>query len=188
LSPQATFKKKIFRLSSSTSKFIQFSSNALKFSSFSQKAFRVSSPIFRISLPYSNFRNKRTIHSNKFIFNSVSSLGSETIAVGLEKKISKAGDGKTFPQVGQTVEVHYTGTFLDGKKFDSSKDRGTTFKFQIGKGKVIKGWDVGVSKMSIGEHARLTCGPQYAYGSRGIPGAIPENSTLIFDVELISIS
>ncbi|KAJ8947840.1 hypothetical protein NQ318_009985 [Aromia moschata] len=69
----------------------------------------------------------------------------------------------------------------------SSRDRGTPFKFHIGRGEVIKGWDEGVAQLSVGQRARLTCSPDYAYGSRGHPGIIPPNATLIFDVELLEI-
>lgn len=65
------------------------------------------------------------------------------------------------------------GTLEDGKKFDSSRDRGVPFKFKIGKGEVIKGWDEGVAQMSVGQRARLICSPDYAYGSRGHPGIYP---------------
>jgi len=108
--------------------------------------------------------------------------------MGVTKEIIKPGDGTTFPKTGQTVHVHYTGTFTDGKKFDSSRDRGKPFQFKIGTGCVIRGWDEGVAQMSVGERATLTCSPDYAYGERGHPGAIPPNSTLVFDVELLSLS
>ena len=104
----------------------------------------------------------------------------------MNKEVIKPGDGVNFPQKCQKVTVHYTGTLTNGKKFDSSKDRGKPFEFKIGMGEVIKGWDEGVAKMSKGEHARLTCPPNYAYGDRDVgKGLIPANSTLIFEVELI---
>nr|XP_027206960.1 12 kDa FK506-binding protein-like [Penaeus vannamei] len=87
----------------------------------------------------------------------------------------------------KTVVVHYTGTLTDGSKFDSSRDRGKPFRFRIGHGEVIRGWDEGVAQMSVGQKAKLTCTPDYAYGERGFPGVIPPNSVLIFDVELINV-
>jgi len=107
--------------------------------------------------------------------------------MGVEVQTIKEGDGSSYPRNGQVVIVHYTGTLTDGTKFDSSRDRGKPFKFTIGRGQVIKGWDEGVAKMSVGERAKLTCSPDYAYGSKGHPGIIPPNSTLIFDVELIKL-
>ncbi|XP_037783048.1 peptidyl-prolyl cis-trans isomerase Fkbp12-like isoform X2 [Penaeus monodon] len=79
------------------------------------------------------------------------------------------------------------GTLTDGSKFDSSRDRGKPFRFRIGHGEVIRGWDEGVAQMSVGQKAKLTCTPDYAYGERGFPGVIPPNSVLIFDVELINV-
>ena len=107
--------------------------------------------------------------------------------MGVEIQITKEGDGSNFPKKGQTVVVHYTGTLTNGKKFDSSRDRKKPFEFKIGVGQVIKGWDEGVMKMSIGQQAILTCSPDYAYGDKGAAGVIPPNATLKFDVELIGI-
>ncbi|KAH7106910.1 peptidyl-prolyl isomerase [Auriculariales sp. MPI-PUGE-AT-0066] len=86
-----------------------------------------------------------------------------------------------------TVNIHYVGTLIDGTKFDSSRDRGSPFMTQIGVGKVIKGWDEGVPQLSVGQKAILTCTPDFAYGARGFPPVIPPNSTLKFEVELMSI-
>ncbi|XP_070774522.1 peptidyl-prolyl cis-trans isomerase FKBP1A-like [Enoplosus armatus] len=105
--------------------------------------------------------------------------------MGVEVETIRPGDGKTFPQKGQTVSVHYVGTLTNGKKFDSSRDRGSPFKFKIGAGQVIRAWDEGVAQMSVGQLAKLTCSPDFAYGSRGYPPIIPGNSTLIFEVELL---
>merc|ERR1712212_638137 len=107
--------------------------------------------------------------------------------MGVDIETITEGDGATFAKKGQTVQVHYTGTLTNGKKFDSSRDRGKPFEFQLGEGRVIKGWDEGVAQMSKGQRAKLTCSPDYAYGQRGYPGVIPENATLIFDVEFIGI-
>ncbi|XP_038151920.1 peptidyl-prolyl cis-trans isomerase FKBP1A-like [Cyprinodon tularosa] len=106
--------------------------------------------------------------------------------MGVEVNTLRPGDGKTFPVKGRMVNVHYVGTLENGKKFDSSRDRGEPFSFKLGAGEVIRGWDEGVAQMSVGEVARLTCSPDYAYGSRGYPPIIPANSTLIFEVELLS--
>lgn len=102
---------------------------------------------------------------------------------GILKKILKEGDGECPPQ-GSNVIVHYNGTLTDGTKFDSSRDRGQEFKFRLGKGQVIKGWDQGVATMKKGELAILTCRYDYAYGEAGNPPTIPQKATLNFEVEL----
>ncbi|KAK8694147.1 hypothetical protein V6N13_071704 [Hibiscus sabdariffa] len=105
---------------------------------------------------------------------------------GLKKKLVKEGEGWENPESGDEVEVHYTGTLLDGTQFDSSRERGTPFKFTLGQGQVIKGWDEGIKTMKKGENAIFTIPPQLAYGESGSPPTIPPNATLQFDVELLS--
>jgi len=109
-----------------------------------------------------------------------------TTKSGLKYEELKEGTGKE-AKGGDTVEVHYTGWLTDGKKFDSSVDRGQPFPFKLGAGKVIKGWDEGVAGIKVGGKRKLYIPPELGYGKRGYPGAIPPNAELIFEVELISI-
>lgn len=112
---------------------------------------------------------------------------------GVVKKVIEEGYGE-IPHEGCDVTgreqrrfvtiAHYTGRLEDGTKFDSSRDRKEPFKFKLGVGQVIKGWDLGFASMKVGEHALLVCKSDYAYGSHGTQG-IPANATLYFDVELI---
>ena len=107
-------------------------------------------------------------------------------ASGLEYWDIKVGTGATATK-GQTVKVHYTGWLTDGKKFDSSVDRGEAFEFPLGAGRVIKGWDEGVAGMKVGGKRQLHIPPQLGYGDRGAGGVIPPGATLIFDVELLGV-
>jgi FKBP-type peptidyl-prolyl cis-trans isomerase FkpA len=109
-----------------------------------------------------------------------------TTSSGLKYEDIVIGQGQE-AKAGQTVAVHYTGWLTDGKKFDSSKDRGQPFTFRLGSGQVIKGWDEGVQGMKTGGKRKLTIPPQLAYGARGAGGVIPPNATLVFEVELLKV-
>ncbi|XP_030632086.1 peptidyl-prolyl cis-trans isomerase FKBP5 [Chanos chanos] len=105
---------------------------------------------------------------------------------GVCKIVKRHGIEGEKPMIGDKVYVHYTGKLLNGKKFDSSLDRKEPFVFNVGKGQVIKAWDIGVCSMQKGEICLFLCKPEYAYGSAGSPPKIPPNSTLLFEVELLS--
>jgi FKBP-type peptidyl-prolyl cis-trans isomerase len=105
----------------------------------------------------------------------------------LNIEILKEGSGSEIKN-GEKATVHYVGTLEDGTKFDSSRDRGTPFSFTLGAGKVIKGWDLGVLGMKVGELRKLTIQSEYGYGSAGAGGIIPPNAVLIFEVELLQIN
>ena len=115
------------------------------------------------------------------------------VAMFVNVKTKKPGDGQTYPQPGQKCKMHYTGKLQDGTVFDTSKKLFGgfggigAFEFRLGAGEVIKGWDVGVAKMTLGEVAELEIGPSYGYGQRGV-GPIPGNAVLYFEVELLGIS
>jgi peptidylprolyl isomerase len=105
---------------------------------------------------------------------------------GLRYIVLKEGTGPK-PQKGDMIKAHYTGWLMNGKKFDSSVDRGEPFKTQVGVGKLIKGWDEALLDMKVGEKRKLTVPGDLAYGKRGIPGLIPPDAALVFDVELLEI-
>lgn len=107
-------------------------------------------------------------------------------ASGLKIEDFVVGTGKE-AIAGSQITVHYTGTFLDGTKFDSSVDRGTPFEFTLGVGQVIRGWDQGVQGMKEGGKRKLTIPSDLAYGDNGIPPAIPPKSVLVFEVELLKV-
>lgn len=106
---------------------------------------------------------------------------------GLKYEDLVEGNGDT-AKAGQMVTVHYTGWLENGQKFDSSKDRNDPFRFKLGAGQVIRGWDEGVAGMKIGGTRKLTIPANLGYGSRGAGGVIPPNATLIFDVELLAVN
>ncbi len=115
------------------------------------------------------------------------------IATGLSARILRSGDGQV-AKAGDNVAVHYTGWLYDesaennrGEKFDSSVDRGEHFQFQLGAGRVIKGWDQGVEGMAIGEVRELLIAPDMGYGERGAGNVIPPGATLVFEVELFGV-
>jgi len=109
-----------------------------------------------------------------------------TTPSGLKYEDLKDGDGIVATPDSQ-VAVHYTGWLEDGTKFDSSLDRNKPFIFQLGAGKVIKGWDEGVDGMKVGGIRRLTVPPHLGYGAAGAGGIIPPNATLIFEVKLLGV-
>ena len=116
-------------------------------------------------------------------------LGIDTAAMtktpnGLQYQDIKVGQGAE-AKPGSTAVVHYTGWLTDGKKFDSSRDRGTPFDFQVGAGQVIAGWDQGVAGMKVGGTRVLTVPPALGYGAQSVGGVIPANATLLFEVELL---
>ena len=116
-----------------------------------------------------------------------------TTPSGLQYDDTAIGNGAT-AQAGNKVTVHYTGWLYEptadngrGRKFDSSKDRGDPFKFNLGAGSVIRGWDEGVQGMQVGGTRVLRIPPELGYGARGAGGAIPPNATLVFEVELLAV-
>jgi FKBP-type peptidyl-prolyl cis-trans isomerase FkpA len=106
--------------------------------------------------------------------------------MSLKSEDLKVGNGVE-ALAGKNVTVHYVGTLTDGSKFDSSRDRGQGFTFALGAGMVIRGWDQGVVGMKVGGQRKLTIPPELGYGTRGFPPVIPPNSTLVFEVELLSV-
>jgi FKBP-type peptidyl-prolyl cis-trans isomerase len=110
----------------------------------------------------------------------------KTMANGLKIEDVKIGTGDTAVK-GALISVHYVGTLMDGKKFDSSRDRGEPFVFPLGQGMVIQGWEQGFEGMKVGGVRKLTIPPELGYGAQGAGGMIPPNATLQFEVELLGV-
>lgn len=134
-----------------------------------------------------NDNNKKTNNMNtieKYI--EENNIVAEPTETGLYYIVKEEGTGAQ-PDSGKMVKVHYTGTLLDGTKFDSSYDRGEPIEFTLGVGQVIRGWDEGISLMKVGEKATLLIPSELAYGNREVGGVIPANSPLLFEVELVEV-
>jgi FKBP-type peptidyl-prolyl cis-trans isomerase FkpA len=114
-------------------------------------------------------------------------MGTPAATGDLKIEDVKVGDGAE-ATAGKMVTVHYTGWLTDGKKFDSSLDRNSPFKFRLGARQVIAGWDKGVAGMKVGGKRKLTIPPDLGYGAAGAGRVIPPNSTLVFEVELLDVS
>jgi len=118
---------------------------------------------------------------------TAAAVTTDTSVTELKIEDLKEGSGAE-AKAGTTVSVHYTGTLLNGTKFDSSVDRGEPFKFPLGGGRVIQGWDKGLVGMKVGGKRKLTIPSAMAYGEAGAPPVIPPNSALVFEVELLEVS
>lgn len=135
-----------------------------------------------VALTYLSDRNQRSDTGTK-----TSGFGSEEGGVDVvQSEDILEGDGEDVKS-GDTISVHYTGTLLDGTKFDSSLDRNEPFSFTLGAGEVIAGWDQGIVGMRVGGKRKLTIPPDLAYGQTGAGSQIPPNATLVFEVELLEV-
>ncbi len=134
-----------------------------------------------------DMENANKPSENKQVTNSNPNLKTEVETIGVTVKTLKEGTGVASKN-GDKLTVHYVGTLENGTKFDSSRDGGEPFEFTLGAGQVIKGWEVGMMGMKVGEMRKLTIPPELGYGARGAGSAIPPNATLIFEVELLKIS
>jgi len=142
-------------------------------------------PIFFVLIVKENKQEKEETFELTYIDqnNNTKNMGNEELKI----EVLQEGTGQEAKN-GDNVSVHYVGTLEDGTKFDSSIDKGAPFSFDLGAGRVIKGWDLGVLGMKIGEKRKLTIPSDLAYGDDGMPNVIPPKATLIFEVELLDIN
>jgi FKBP-type peptidyl-prolyl cis-trans isomerase FklB len=129
-------------------------------------------------------RAKNAEESQKFLAENVKKQGNMTTESGLQYKILKAGEGIS-PESGDTVTVHYKGTFIDGEEFDSSYSKGEPQTFQVNR--VIKGWTEALQMMKVGAKWKIFLPPRLAYGQKGDGETIPPNKVLVFEIELLSV-
>jgi FKBP-type peptidyl-prolyl cis-trans isomerase FkpA len=129
-------------------------------------------------------KNQRNQRNQQYLDENAKKEGVQTTASGLQYRVLREGDGPK-PNPYSEVEVHYKGTLIDGKVFDSSYERGEPISFLLGQ--VIQGWQEGVQLMPVGSKYEFVIPGDLAYGSRGVPGTIPPNAPLIFEVELLKI-
>lgn len=127
---------------------------------------------------------KNAQDNQKFLADNARQPGVQTTASGLQYKVLREGTGAACPPLSE-VEVHYRGKLIDGSVFDSSYDRSESISFLLGQ--VIAGWQEGIPLMKVGAHYEFYIPSDLAYGTRGHPGVIPPNATLIFEVELLKV-
>ncbi len=137
-------------------------------------------------------QNNKPIMQNQINQNPQQSGSSPTATTsfdiqGMKVEILKQGTGEG-AKVGDNIVVNYVGTLTDGTKFDSSIDRNQPFPYTLGQNMVIKGWELGLLGMKVGEKRKLTIPPELAYGEAGRPPVIPQNATLIFEIDMLSIN
>lgn len=139
-----------------------------------------------VAIVYSATKTNKAIE-NIQITPTVAQVNQKMEETDLKIEDIRQGQGEAVKE-GDTVEVNYTGTLINGTKFDSSYDRNQTFKFTVGAGQVIQGWEKGLIGMKKGGLRKLTIPSSLAYGEQGVPGAIPPSSPLIFEIELVSVN